>query len=251
MASLEHPMNPTQNDQLLVANCLDVMMKLPDESFSAVVSDVPYPNGQGLFTNQIVDGLIGLYLATKKAKNYVVFFWSPNHEPPRPPPGWWRVATHVWNKVDSRSTTPWEVIIVWSRTYKRMQSKVWTIPILDYRTLRDFGEHPCQKPVRLMLNLIRLYTKEGDIVLDPFAGTGTTAVACKYAKRHYLAIESNPEYAAFAQKRLANKEEQASESTAPPSTTTEATTTEAIASEAAPSAPKDEPPLPKPTKQKR
>lgn len=185
------------------------MTAMPNHSIDTVITDPPYPNGQGLFTTQLIDGIIGLYLATKKAKNYVVFFWSPNHEPPRPPVGWWHVATHIWHKPDARSSTPYEHIIVWSRTYKRMQSKVWTIPILDYRSLRDFGTHPTQKPVRLLRNLVELYTNEGDLVLDPFAGTGTTAVACKLARRHYIVIESNPEYATFAQQRLQEREHQA------------------------------------------
>ncbi len=204
-------MNPNQNEirtDHVLQDCLEVMIAMPDQSVDAVITDPPYPNGQGLFTTQLVDGLIGLYLSTKKAKHYVVFFWSPNNEPPRPPLGWWHVATHIWHKPDAKSSTPYEHIIVWSRHYKRMQSRVYTIPILDYRTLRDFGTHPTQKPVRLLRNLVELYTKEGDLVLDPFAGTGTTAVACKLARRHSLIIERNPEYAAFAQQRLHDRKEQ-------------------------------------------
>lgn len=239
-ARQETPMNPNDstppNDQLLVQDCLDVMMAMPNNSIDTVITDPPYPNGQGLFTTQVIDGIIGLYLATKKAKNYVIFFWSPNNKPPRPPPGWWRVATHIWHKPDARSSTPYEHIIVWSRAYNRMQSKVWTIPILDYRSLRDFGTHPTQKPLRLLRNLVELYTNEGDLVLDPFAGTGTTAVACKHARRHYLIIESNPEYATFAQQRLQEREQLTDDATQP--------TSAAVAEHPTPS-PTDERPKPK------
>jgi len=64
------------------------------------------------------------------------------------------------------------------------------------------GLHPTQKPVSLFKYLIKTYSQEGDIVLDNTAGSGTTAVACKQTKRHYICIEINPKYVEIAQKRL-------------------------------------------------
>jgi len=61
---------------------------------------------------------------------------------------------------------------------------------------------PTQKPVALFEYLIRTYTTEGDTVLDPTCGSGTTAVACKRSDRHYICIEKEPEYCAIAEKRL-------------------------------------------------
>ena len=63
--------------------------------------------------------------------------------------------------------------------------------------------HPTQKPAALFEYLIRTYTNEGDTVLDPTAGSGTTAVACHKSNRHYICIEKEPEYCAIAEKRLA------------------------------------------------
>jgi DNA modification methylase len=79
------------------------------------------------------------------------------------------------------------------------------VPIIDYRTLHDWQDHPTQKPVRLMRYLIERHTKEGDLVIDPFAGTGSTALACKQLKRRYLAIEKEPQYAQMAERRLADR----------------------------------------------
>jgi len=59
-----------------------------------------------------------------------------------------------------------------------------------------------QKPVALFVYLIRTYTNEGDTVLDPTCGSGTTAVACRKSNRHYICIEKEPEYCAIAEKRL-------------------------------------------------
>ena len=59
-----------------------------------------------------------------------------------------------------------------------------------------------QKPVALFEYLIRTYTNEGDTVLDPTAGSGTTAVACRKSNRHYICIEKEQEYVDIANKRL-------------------------------------------------
>lgn len=58
----------------------------------------------------------------------------------------------------------------------------------------DRGLHPTQKPLRLMKALIELTTQENQLILDPFAGSGTTLVAAKELNRHYLGFEINEEY---------------------------------------------------------
>jgi DNA modification methylase len=176
---------------------------MADNSVDAVITDPPYPNGSGLFSESLVDGIAGLYLAAKKAKKHVIFFWTPVVSPPPPPPGFFHTATHIWEKPDCKTSIRYEHIHVWSRNYKRQPYKVWTVPILDYRTIKDWQEkHPTQKPVRLMRYLVEDYTKEGETVLDPFAGTGTTGVAAQQLKRHYVLIENNKDYADFATARL-------------------------------------------------
>lgn len=64
------------------------------------------------------------------------------------------------------------------------------------------GLHPAQKPVRLMKALIELVTIPGQVVLDPFAGSGSTAVAAKETGRHYIAIEHDNNYCELIRKRL-------------------------------------------------
>lgn len=69
-------------------------------------------------------------------------------------------------------------------------------------TSEENGLHPTQKPIRLMQALIALTTKPGQIVLDPFAGSGTTAIAARNLDRHFIAYEINPEYVATFRRRL-------------------------------------------------
>lgn len=195
------PLLMIETDQVTQMNCINALTELPENAVDVTLTDPPYVNRMQLFSESIADGYAALYLACKKTKNYVVFFWS-NDKIPTPPPGWFEVARHVWHKPDCKSITHYENIIVWSRDYKRKTSRVWSIPILDYRSLRDWKPHPTQKPVRLIRYLLDLYTKEGDTVLDPFVGTGTTAVACKQMRRHFIAIDNDPEYAKMATARL-------------------------------------------------
>lgn len=201
-------------DQVTQMDCIRAMTDLPDQSVDVTLTDPPYVNRMGLFSESIVDGYAALYLACRKTKNYVVFFWS-NDKIPQAPPGWYEVARHVWHKPDCKSITHYELIIVWSRDYKRKTSRVWSIPILDYRSLRDWKPHPTQKPVRLIRYLLDLYTKEGDTVLDPFVGTGTTAVACKQMSRHCIAIDSDPAYVKMANERLTTRNKNPDDEPAP------------------------------------
>lgn len=81
--------------------------------------------------------------------------------------------------------------------------------------------HPAPFPIELPKRLILLYTNIGDIVLDPFMGSGTTAVAAKLLGRHYIGYEIEPEYCRIAEKRLKELEKtiQASFLFNPPSST--------------------------------
>jgi DNA modification methylase len=64
------------------------------------------------------------------------------------------------------------------------------------------GAHPCPKPVELMAALVEAATPEGGVVLDPFAGSGTTLVAAAARGRSAVGIELDPRYAALARRRM-------------------------------------------------
>jgi DNA modification methylase len=75
---------------------------------------------------------------------------------------------------------------------------VWTFPAESARAVG----HPAPFPEELPRRLIQLYTFEGDVVLDPFCGSGTTCVAAKNTGRHFLGYEINAEYVQKAEERL-------------------------------------------------
>jgi len=84
-------------------------------------------------------------------------------------------------------------------------SDVWTdIHRIRHRIRRD--EHPCQLPVHLIERLLLMSSDEGDIVLDPFVGTGTTAIAAKKLGRKFIGIDIDPKYVEITNKKLEKEE---------------------------------------------
>lgn len=63
--------------------------------------------------------------------------------------------------------------------------------------------HPAPFPIELPFRLIQLYTFKGDVVLDPFMGSGTTAIAALKAGRKYVGYDIDPEYIKLAEERIA------------------------------------------------
>ena len=81
---------------------------------------------------------------------------------------------------------------------QKVKDNIWDIAIAQNKT-----DHPAVYPLQIARDHILSWTNEGDVVLDPFLGSGTTALACKQAKRKYIGIEINPEYCEIAEKQLA------------------------------------------------
>src|SRR5581483_8416486 len=88
----------SMENEFVTDNRISVMAQLPDQAVASMLMTPPYPNYQGLFSDQISDGYPALYLACRKVKKYIVFFWHPRAPAPVPPRGWYEVARHIWHK---------------------------------------------------------------------------------------------------------------------------------------------------------
>lgn len=139
----------------------------------------------------------------------------------------------IWNKASSASTScawgSWisasnpvlrdihEYILVFSKdSYSRMKQKkentikkceflewtksVWTFPAVSAKKIG----HPAPFPLELPHRLIQLYTFKGDVVLDPFAGSGTTCLSALIGKRNYIGYDNNSDYVELAKERINN-----------------------------------------------
>jgi site-specific DNA-methyltransferase (adenine-specific) len=92
---------------------------------------------------------------------------------------------------DRQSTIEKDDFLAWTKS-------VWEFPAVSAKKVG----HPAPFPEELPRRLIELYTFNHDVVLDPFAGSGTTCVAAYKASRHYIGYEINQEYILLAEKRL-------------------------------------------------
>ena len=86
-------------------------------------------------------------------------------------------------------------------------SDVWNIPYLNPKANERVG-YPTQKPILLLEKIIQLVTNEGDIVLDPFCGSGTTLVAAKLLNRKFVGIDISDDAIQLTQERLKTRYEQ-------------------------------------------
>lgn len=96
------------------------------------------------------------------------------------------------DKSDQADTITKKQFLQWTKS-------VWT---MNPESAKKVG-HPAPFPIELPYRLIQLYTFKGDIVLDPFIGSGTTAIAALKAGRKYVGYETHPDYVKLAERRIA------------------------------------------------
>ncbi len=92
-----------------------------------------------------------------------------------------------------RDTIQKDDFIQWTKS-------IWTFPAVNAKRIG----HPAPFPVELPHRLINLYSYEGDVVLDPFCGSGTTCIAALQNNRKYIAYDNNAEYIELARNRISN-----------------------------------------------
>lgn len=83
----------------------------------------------------------------------------------------------------------------------KQHKDVWSGPLTPKKE-KKLGKHPTQKPKYILTKLINASTNEGDLVLDPFSGSGTTGVCALELGRKYIGIEKEEEYINISKKRL-------------------------------------------------
>ena len=131
--------------------------------------------------------------------------------------GWYLRTEIIWNKpncqpesVKDRPTRSHEYFFLFSKSeqYKYLSTAVRGPNDRNLRTIWDINTralreaHIAAYPIELVLPCLSLSTDPGDLVLDPFIGSGTTGVAALEADRRFVGIELNPEYIAIAERRL-------------------------------------------------
>jgi len=130
------------------------------------------------------------------------------------------VRTGAWIKIGGtpqfsgdRPAVGFEAIVIAHRPGKKTwngggKHGVWSVPIELDRNRKGTRVHPTMKPLGLMEHLVRDFTAPGELVCDPFSGSGTTGVAALVHGRRFIGWEREPKYHAAAVKRLSVAREQ-------------------------------------------
>ena len=206
-------------NKVICGDCLEVMKGIPDKSVDLVLTDPPYGikrdkqamgKGGGIAKN--ID--YGDYDWDRKipskeyfvelmriSKNQIIFGGNYFVEYLKNSMCWL-----VWDK-DNGNTDFADCELCWTSFNKAVRKYIWKWSGMLQQNMKckDYRTHPTQKPKELISLILQDYSKEDDLIIDPFLGSGTTAVACKELGRKYIGIEINPKYCEIAERRLAQE----------------------------------------------
>lgn len=200
---------------VICADSLEVLRSMPDKSVDLLLTDPPY--GINIAKNGTVGGE---HLAKTKwygvqewdstipskehfkemfrvSKNQIIFGGNYLTEYLRPSSCW-----VIWDKYNSGNFADAEMAWTSFDRATRLFKWRWNGMLQEQMKWKEKRYHPTQKPVPLFRWILERFSSEGDIVLDPFLGSGTTAVACKQLGRRYIGIERESHYCDVARKRL-------------------------------------------------
>lgn len=203
----------SHTDTIIHGDCLDVMREMPDDSIDLVFADPPYgksadkgTNGFGDTSNRrYTDGWDGERLAMdyfcemfRVSKNQIIF--GANYYLDYLPP---TNCFIVWDKIAGYDfQNPFaDVELLWS-SFNRVAKKYEYVQQGFIRKDKDARTHPTQKPVGLICLILNDFSTEGGLILDPFIGSGTTAIAAIRTGRHYIGIEKEQKYIDIANERI-------------------------------------------------
>ena len=208
-------------------DCLDGMKLIPDESVDLLITDPPYTTptitafGRKKVRNIADLSIQETYIKTLKIEwervlkpdASVFIFCDDNYYTSifRSFYDWNHNQMIVWDKNKIGMGKPFrkrhELIFYANREsidYNRTEGITHYPTVLQYKPVGQERVHGAQKPIELISDIIKGFSKEGDIVLDCFMGSGTTAIAAKRNKRNFIGFELNQDYVEISNKRINN-----------------------------------------------
>ncbi|MFX3625131.1 MAG: site-specific DNA-methyltransferase [Ectobacillus sp.] len=111
--------------------------------------------------------------------------------------------TIIWASKSKKAKHTFNYQIIKERNGNKQKRDVWEIPVTP-KSEKAHGKHPTQKPFKLLEEIVLASTNEGDIILDPFNGSGTTGIAALTWNRKYIGIDSEADYLELTQKRFSD-----------------------------------------------
>jgi site-specific DNA-methyltransferase (adenine-specific) len=208
------------NNSIIQGDCIEVLKSLPDRSVDFVLTDPPYlvrykdrsgrtvKNDCGKHPESVLGAFAELYRVMKPNSLCVSFY------------GWNRVDAFFRSWKDAGLTPVAHIVFrkkyASARRFVAYEHEAAYLlakgrpdmpadPISDVLPWHYSGNrwHPTEKSVETLKPIVEVFTKPGDVVLDPFAGSGSSLVTAALLDRQYIGIELEAKYCAHAQRRLA------------------------------------------------
>ena len=208
-------------NKIITADSLEFMKSLPDKSIDLVLTDPPY-NAVDIGPDKKTYSLGKMQLPLEEYIHFckewvdealrvgktVIFTPGIANVCYYPQPTWmicWHKPTAVsFNRFGGFNA--WEPIMVYGKVAKgKRLGQDYIYQITLNLSKGPEKNHPCPKPPFLIERLMDKFSNEGDIVMDPFNGSGTTTMIAKRLNRQFIGIDINPEYNKIAEQRLAQE----------------------------------------------
>lgn len=109
--------------------------------------------------------------------------------------------TLIWAKKSKKARHVFDYDLAKELSGGKQMRSLWEIPTTP-KNEKTYGKHPTQKPLKLLERIIRISTKAGDLVLDPFCGSSSTGVAANKYNRKYIGVDLSEEYLELSKRRL-------------------------------------------------
>ena len=186
--------------KLYHGDCLEIMPEIEPVDF--VLTDPPYPNN----ANHFNDGIRSARKFIENTETPIMTFWTEVEIPKNKNP---LVAVHVWHRSNTNRPDNYEPIFYFNPDGIKKASRVLSYPVVcvGLTGCHEATGHPTQKKVGLVAKLIDIGGIKGS-VLDPFIGSGTTAVACERLNRRWIGIEISEKYCEIAANRIESEASQ-------------------------------------------
>lgn len=186
---------------LYLGDCLEVLPTLEAGSVDAVITDPPY--GANKTRWDCFFPRDWFYYATKLARMTIIITGSSGLRDSISLVGYEFVDVIAARNLNGMTRGPigfnnWIAAVIACGKPKKENS--WNF--FEFSIRDDMPEHPTPKPIEYMVKLVERTTNEGDTILDPFMGSGTTGVACIQTGRKFIGIEIDPTYYEIAKKRI-------------------------------------------------
>ena len=210
--------------KVIQGDCLEVMKQMPDKCIDLVLTDPPYGvdymGGQNEVkreklandkeANVYKELFPEIYRVLKNEGSAYVFYANGKENDVFPYICFDKYQVLIWNKINTgygamnaRYHHRYEPFLyLTKKSPTKWNGGTTERDLWDITKYEGNEFHPTQKPTNLIARMIKNSSNEGDIVLDPFLGSGTTAVACKQLKRNFIGIELSQKYCDIANQRL-------------------------------------------------